>query len=269
MQGIGGVMSITGEEGGGPVRPGLSLGDITAGLFTAIGILAALHERETSGRGQMLDVSMLDCQIAVLENAFTRYFATGESPRALGTRHPVSTPFQAFPTRDGYIVIALGFGLENAWEVFCALIGRPDVIDDARFATPGLRTRNHADLEPIISAGLAERTTAEWLTEFEPVGIPCGSLNTIPEAAALPQVAAREMLIEVESERGNRLKLPGSPLRLSRTAASIQGGPPAVGAHTRDVLESLLGLSSAAVAAEFARGAVVEGKDLPPELTSS
>ncbi len=269
VQGIGGVLSITGEDGGGPVRPGLSLADISAGLFTAIGVLAAVHERERSGRGQMIDVAMLDCQIAVLENAFGRYFATGEPPRPLGTRHPVSTPFQAFPTADGFIVIALGFGLENAWEVFCALIGRPDVIDDPRFATPGLRTRNHGELEPIISAGLRLCPTAAWLSEFEPVGIPCGPLNTIPEAAALPQVAAREMLVDIESTRGNRLKVAASPLKLSRTGAAIQGGPPSIGEHTREVLRSLLGLSSEETEAEFSRGAAAEGRDLPPELTGS
>ncbi len=153
VQGMGGVMSITGEEGGGPVRPGLSLGDVAAGLFTAIGILAALHERERSGRGQMVDISMLDCQIAILENAFARYSATGVPPKAIGTRHPLSTPFQAFPTADGYIVIALGFGLAEIWGLFCALIDHPELIDDPRFDTPAHRTANHATLEPILNAG--------------------------------------------------------------------------------------------------------------------
>jgi CoA:oxalate CoA-transferase len=269
VQGMGGVMSITGEPGGPPIKPGLSLADITAGLFTAIGILSALHERERSGKGQMIDVAMLDCQVAVLENAFTRYFATGAPPQPLGTRHPVSTPFQAFPTKDGYIVIALGFGLENAWEVFCALIGCMEVLDDPRFMTPGLRTKNHAELEPILIEGLSKRTTAEWLAEFEPVGIPCGPLHTIPEAAAYPQLAAREMLVEVESERGTKLKLPNSPLKLSRTPTRVVAGPPGVGSDTRSVLASLLGLSESEIDAEYASGAVVVGEDLPPELTES
>jgi CoA:oxalate CoA-transferase len=267
VQGEGGVMSITGEPGGPPVKPGLSLADITAGLYTAIGILAAVHERERSGRGQLIDISMLDCQVAVLENAFGRYFATGEPPKALGTRHPVSTPFQAFPTQDGYIVIALGFGLENAWEVFCALIGRPDVIDDPRFDTPGLRTRNHSDLEPILSEALRKRPTREWLREFEPVGIPCGALNTIPEAAAHPQVAARDMLVDVLSDLGNSLRIPNSPLKLSRTPGEVKGGPPPLGRDTRAVLQSLLGLSDADIDKEYALGAIADGEDLPPELT--
>jgi CoA:oxalate CoA-transferase len=267
VQGMGGVMSITGEEGGGPVRPGLSLGDIAAGLFTAIGILAALNERNSSGRGQMIDISMLDCQVAVLENAFARYSATGEPPRAIGTRHPLSTPFQAFPTADGYIVIALGFGLENIWGLFCAAIDRPELIDDPRFETPGLRTRNHAVLEPLLNEAMRQQPTSHWVREFEAISLPCGPLNSIPEVAAYPQVVAREMLQEVESGRGNKLTISNSPLRLSRTPGAIRGGPPGVGEHTREVLAELLGLDEAAVEAEFARGAAVEGQALPSEIT--
>jgi CoA:oxalate CoA-transferase len=269
VQGMGGVMSITGEEGGKPVRPGLSLGDIAAGLYTAIGILAAVHERERSGVGQMVDISMLDCQIAVLENAFARYFATGEAPKPIGTRHPLSTPFQAFPTQDGYIVIALGFGLANIWGMFCALIGKPELLYDPRFETPANRTRHHAELEPILNEALAQRTTAEWVAEFEPIGLPCGPLHSIPEAAEYPQVKAREMLVEVESPRGNKLKISNSPLKLSRTPGYARGGPPTVGQHTREVLAALLNLSAAEIDAEYARGAAVEGQDLPSELTES
>jgi CoA:oxalate CoA-transferase len=269
VQGMGGVMSITGEPGRGPVRPGLSLGDIAAGLYTAIGVLAALHERERSGTGQMLDVSMLDCQIAVLENAFARYSATGEAPKAIGTRHPSSTPFQAFPTQDGYIVIALGFGLENVWGMFCSLIGHPELLYDPRFETPGLRTRNHAHLEPILIDGLKTRTTAEWLAEFEAIDIPCGPLHTIPEAARYPQLQARDMLRDVESGRGNRLTISNSPLKLSRTPAGIRGGPPSIAADTRDVLANLLDLTKAEIEQEFADGAAVEGQDLPDYLTQA
>ncbi|HLF72452.1 MAG TPA: CaiB/BaiF CoA-transferase family protein [Dehalococcoidia bacterium] len=268
VQGMGGVMSITGEEGGKPVRPGLSLGDIAAGLFTAIGILAALHERERSGRGQMIDISMLDCQVAILENAFARYFATGVPPKPIGTRHPVSTPFQAFPTADGQIVIALGFGLENVWGLFAATIDRPELIDDPRYATPGSRTQNHATLEPILNEALMARPTAEWLAEFEALGIPCGPLQTIPEVAQHPQIQAREMLQDVESARGNKLRISNTPLKLSRTPAAIRGGPPVVGADTREVLSSLLGLTDAQIDEAYARGAAVEGKDLPSEITS-
>src|SRR3990172_414475 len=244
VQGMGGIMSITGEPGGPPVRPGNSQGDITAGLYTAIGILAALQERERSGKGQMVDVSMLDCQIAVLEHAFVRYFATGEVPGPIGTRHPQTTPFQAFPTKDGYIVIALSWGVENQWELFCATIGRPDLIGDSRFETPGLRTRHHAELEPMLNEALRQKTTEEWLREFDAQGMPCGPLNDIPHAAEQPQVKARRMLVDVEHPSGFSLRIHDTPVKLSRTPGGIAGPPPACAHHTDEVLTSVLGLSA-------------------------
>jgi len=243
VQGMGGIMSITGEPDGPPVRPGISQGDITAGLYAAIGVLAALHERERSGKGQMLDISMLDCQIAILENAFARFFATGEVPKPIGTRHPLATPFQAFPTKDGWIVVALSWGVENQWELFCATVGRPDLIGDPRFETPGLRTKHHADLEPALNDALREKTTSEWLSEFDAIGLPCGPLNDIPHASEQPQVKAREMLVDVEHSDGFSLKIADTPVKLSRTPGGIQGPPPALGEHTDEVLSGLLGLS--------------------------
>jgi CoA:oxalate CoA-transferase len=248
VQGMGGIMSITGEPGGPPVRPGISLGDIAAGLYTAVGILAALHERERSGRGQMLDISMLDCQVAIQENAFMRYSATGEPPKAIGTRHPLATPFQAFPTKDGWIVLALSWGVPNQWELFCATIGRTDLIDDPRFDSPGLRTEHHAELEPMLNEALVQRTTEEWLREFDAIGLPCGPLNDIPSAAEQPQVKAREMLVDLEHPAGFSLKIPNSPVRLSRTPGAVQGPPPALGQHTDEVLTALLGLSDKQIA---------------------
>jgi len=248
VQGMGGIMSITGEPGGPPVRPGISQGDITAGLYTAIGILAALQERERSGKGQVIDISMLDCQIAILENAFARYFATGEVPRPIGTRHPLATPFQAFATKDGWIVVALSWGVENQWELFSATIGRPELIDDPRFDTPSLRTKHHADLEPVLNEALGQKTTAEWLCEFDAIGLPCGPLNDIPSAAEHPQVKAREMLVDVEHPDGFSLKIADTPVKLGRTPGGIQGPPPALGEHTDEVLSRLLGLSETEIA---------------------
>jgi CoA:oxalate CoA-transferase len=240
------------------VRPGISQGDITAGLYTAIGILAALHERETSGEGQMIDISMLDCQIAILENAFARYFATGEPPKPIGTRHPLTTPFQAFPTADGYIVIALSWGVENQWDLFCAMIGRPDLINDSRFDTPGLRTRHHGVLEPMLNEALRQKTTDEWLTEFDTIGLPCGPLNDIPQAAEHPQVRAREMLRDVAHPSGVSLRIPDTPVKLSRTPGGIQGPPPAIGGDTDDVLQQLLGLRAEEIG-ELRRREVIFG----------
>ena len=248
VQGMGGVMSITGHPGGPPTRPGLSLGDIAGGLFTAIGVLAALQERERSGEGQLVDVSMLDCQVAILENAFMRYFATGDVPGPIGTRHPLATPFQAFPTKDGYLVLALWGGAENQWEMLCALLGTTELIYDERFATNEARTEHHAELEPLMFEAMKKRTTAEWLHEFDAIGIPCGPLNTIAEAAEHPQVRAREMLVEVDHPVAGKLRLADTPVKLSRTPGGIKGPAPAIGQHTDEVLRELLSTPDAEIA---------------------
>lgn len=243
VQGMGGIMSITGEAGGPPVRPGASYGDISAGLYTAVGILAALHERERSGLGQELDISMLDCQVSVLENAIMRYAVTGKPPEAIGTRHPSATPFQAFPTADGYIVVALAFGEENQWQMFCGFLGLPELMDDLRFETSPKRTARHAELEPILSAALKRRTTAEWLTDFLGAGIPCGPLNTIPDVVADPQVQHRGMIREVTHPVAGTIPIANTPLRMSRSESGIKGPPPSFGQDTRDVLTRYLDLT--------------------------
>jgi CoA:oxalate CoA-transferase len=256
VQAMGGVMSITGEPGGRPVRPGVSYGDITAGLYTAIGILAALHERERSGRGQAVDVSMLDCQVSVLENAIARYHVTGEEPGPLGTRHPSATPFQAFPTADGYLVVALAFGAVDQWTLLCAILGVPELADDPRFNTGPKRTQNHALLEPLLEAAFRKRTTGEWLTELQAVEIPCGPINTVSRVLADPQVRARGMVQDVTQRRAGTIPIANTPIQLSRSETGISGPPPELGEHTAEVLRELLGLDAAAVEALAARGAV-------------
>ncbi len=243
VQGAGGVMSVTGEPGGPPVRPGLSLGDIAGGLFGAIGVLAALRERDRSGLGQFVDISMLDCQLAVLENAFLRYHLTGEVPQPMGTRHSWAVPFQAFPTADGHIVIALAWGVPNQWALLCSELGLVELIDDPRFAESQARAANHADLEPLLTEAFRTRTTADWLARLEPYGIPCGPLNNIAEAAAQPQVAAREMLTPVEHHTLGRMPLVNTPVKLSRTPGGIRGTSPDMGQHSSDVLSELLEMS--------------------------
>lgn len=258
VQGAGGVMSITGEPGRPPVRPGLSIGDIAAGLYAAVGVLAALHEREASGRGQYIDVSMLDCQLAILENAYTRYFVTGQAPGPLGTRHPSATPFQAFPTADGHVVVALSWGTENQWQLLCGFLGLPELMDDERFETSGKRTANHAQLEPLLNAAFVTRTTAEWLADFRPAGIPSGPLNTIPAAAAMPQVQARDMIKEIEHPKLGPVRVINHPLKFSRTPAAIQGPPPSVGQDTRRVLREIGGLDDATIERLIAAGVALE-----------
>ncbi len=240
IQAMGGIMSITGEHDGPPVRPGASMGDIAAGLFLCIGILAALQERASSGQGQMVDIGMLDCQAAILENAFARYFATGEIPGPLGTRHPVFTPFQVFHTIDGYVAVAI---TGDQWPLFCASIERVDIIDDPRFADGYLRTQHYDELEPILGRAFKTKTTHEWLSEFEAAGIPCGPVNTIDRVAQEPQIAARQMIVELAQGGADRLKVINTPVKLSRTPGLVERRSPELGEHTDEVLTTLLGLS--------------------------
>lgn len=256
VQGAGGVLSVTGEPGGPPVRPGLSLGDIAGGLFTTIGVLAALRERDSSGRGQLVDISMLDCQLAILENAFLRYFLTGQTPGPMGTRHSWAVPFQAFPTADGHIVVALAWSVPNQWALLCAELGLPELIDDPRFAESHQRAANHAELEPLLNEAFRTRTTAAWVEVLQPYQIPCGPLNTISEAAALPQVAAREMLVPVRHHTLGELPLVNTPVKLSRTPGGIRGSSPDMGQDTRQVLGELLGLDDAAIEGLLSREVV-------------
>ena len=256
VQAMGGVMSITGEAGGAPVRPGVSYGDVVAGLYTAIGILAALHERERSGLGQAVDISMLDCQVSVLENAIARYHVTGEAPTPIGTRHPSATPFQAFPTADGYVVVALGFGVVDQWALLCGLLEQPELIDDPRFSTGPKRTRNHAVLEPMLNEGFLRRTTQEWLDLLLDLEIPCGPINTIPQMLADPQIKARGMIQEVTQRRAGTIPIANTPVRLSRSESGIKGPPADYGEHTAEVLANLLGLGESDVASLVERGIV-------------
>ena len=243
IQAMGGIMSITGEEGGPPIRPGVSYGDIAAGLFLCIATLAALHERQVSGEGQLVDVSMLDCQVSVLENAFVRYLNTNEIPRAIGTRHPVITPFQTFPTKDGDVAVALRGGLKDQWPLFCAAINRVDLIDDPRFENGWLRTQNYQVLEPVLTEAMKTKTTAEWVEELERVGIPCGPVNTIDQVVADPQIKARDMIIDVHHPVAGSFKVVNTPFKFSRTQHTPQRASPDLGEHTRDVLNQVLGMT--------------------------
>ena len=243
IQAMGGIMSITGEESGPPMRPGVSYGDIAAGLFLCIATLAALQERHVSGQGQFVDISMLDSQITVQENAFVRYLNTGEVPHALGTRHPVITPFQVFPTSDGYIAVALRGGIKDQWPLFCAAIDRVDIIDDPRFEDGWQRTQNYKQLEPILSEVMKTRTTQEWIEELEQARIPCGPVNTIEQAANDPQIASRDMIIKVRHPEAGTFSVVNTPFKFSRTPCKAEQASPELGEHTHDVLSQLLGMN--------------------------
>ncbi len=216
VQAMGGIMSITGHPGAGPTRVGTSLGDITAGLFTVIGIEAALIDRARTGRGQKVDVAMLDCQIAILENAIARLQVTGTSPGPLGSRHPSITPFQAFRCEDRPIVIAAGN--DALWEACCQALGLAALSTDPRFATNESRTVHAEALALAFESRLIKAPALHWLGLLGEAGVPAGPLNTVGEALAMPQVAARNMLVETKTPEGRPLKVAGNPVKLSAHA---------------------------------------------------
>jgi CoA:oxalate CoA-transferase len=211
-QAMGGLMSITGHPGSPPTRVGTSIGDIAAGLFTAIGINAALFHRAQTGEAIKLDVAMLDCQVAITENAITRHFA-GDPPQPIGARHPVVAPFDAFPARDRHIVIAIGD--DAGYRKLCAAIGRADLVDDPLFATNALRVQNQQALKDELSVTLGTRPGAEWVAILREAGLPCGPINTIDDVVNDPQVVARNMIIEVKDPTAGTVKLFGCPIKMS------------------------------------------------------
>jgi len=221
-QGMGGIMSLTGQPGDPPTRVGTSIGDITAGLFAAIGINAALYHRAQTGEATKIDVAMLDCQVAITENALVRHFA-GEKPGPIGARHPAVAPFDAFPAKDGYIIIAIGG--EEAYQRFCVTLGRKDLGEDPRFATNETRLANHQALKEEINKTLATKNGSEWLALLRAAGLPCGPINTMADVAADPQVAARNMIVEVDDPKAGHVKLFGNPIKMSAFADPHERAP--------------------------------------------
>jgi len=213
VQGMGGLMSLTGQPGSGPTRVGTSIGDIAAGLFTAIGVNAALYHRELTGEGTKIDVAMLDCQVALLENAIARYVATGQVPGPLGSRHPSITPFEAFASADGHLIIAAGN--DGLFRKLCDVLGHPELAGDPRFCSNEARTDNADALKTEVEGTLRERSRSDWLSAFESAGVPCGPINDIAEVMSDPQVAARNMVIRVRDGVAGEISMPGNPIKLS------------------------------------------------------
>ena len=241
VQAMGGIMSITGEPGQAPVRVGSSIGDITAGIFGTVGILAAVEARHTTGEGQKVDVAMLDCQVAILENAIARYLVNGEVPVPLGSRHPSITPFQAFPTKDYYVIMSAGN--DALWAKLCNVMGTPELINDPKFATNRDRNDNVVELSEIISKISVTKTTAEWMDVLEKGGLPVGPINTFDKVVHDPQIEARNMIVEVEHPVAGKMKFAGNPIKLSATPGEVTVPAPTLGQHTDEILKDLLGWS--------------------------
>ncbi|WP_312151402.1 CaiB/BaiF CoA-transferase family protein [Pseudomonas sp.] len=249
IQGLGGLMSLTGrpegEEGAGPVKVGVALTDILTGLYSTVAILAALAHRDQSGVGQHIDMALLDVQVACLANQAMNYLTTGNAPRRLGNAHPNIVPYQDFPTADGDFILTVGN--DGQFRKFAEVAGQPQWADDPRFATNKLRVANRAELIPLIRQATVFKTTAQWVSELEQAGVPCGPINDLAQMFQDPQVLARGLAVSIAHPLAGSVPQVASPIRLSETPVEYRQPPPLLGEHTEAVLEEVLGLDGEAV----------------------
>jgi crotonobetainyl-CoA:carnitine CoA-transferase CaiB-like acyl-CoA transferase len=254
MQGFTGLMSITGETAGPPVKVGVALIDAITALYAHGAILAALRHRDRTGQGQYLDLSLLECGVAALINAATAYLVGGEVQGRWGSAHPSLVPYQAFRARDGYLMV--GAGNERLWKAFCEALGAPEWADDPRYGSNARRVACRTELVREIEARLAARDRDEWVARFAEAGLPAGPINDIGQVFEDPQVRHRKMAVEVDHPTAGRVRLPGIPVKFGGTPAAVQGPPPNLGQHTDEVLREVLGLSPVAIAELHASGAL-------------
>ncbi len=240
VQAMGGMISITGWEDMPPTRVGMSIGDIGTALFTSVGINAALYQREKTGLGQKVDIAMLDCQIALLENALVRYQVDGKPPIPVGNRHPTITPFQAFMAKDEYFVLALGN--DNLWKKFCKIIGKEELITDERFLTNDERTKNRKIIIPIMEEFFVTKTATEWIQFFDSNSIPSGPINSMDRVIENKQLQARNMFVEVDDDVAGKTKVAGNAIKMSTIPEEATREPaPKIGEHTTEILGKYLG----------------------------
>ncbi|GAB1614500.1 CaiB/BaiF CoA transferase family protein [Pseudomonas sp. PAGU 2196] len=249
IQGLGGLMSLTGrpegEEGAGPVKVGVALTDILTGLYSTVAILAALAHRDQTGIGQHVDMALLDVQVACLANQAMNYLTTGTPPRRLGNAHPNIVPYQDFPTADGDFILTVGN--DGQFRKFAEVAGQPQWADDPRFATNKLRVANRGELIPLIRQATVFKTTAEWVSQLEKAGVPCGPINDLAQMFQDPQVVARGLAVTIPHPLAGSVPQVASPIRLSETPVEYRRAPPLLGEHTEAVLSEVLGLDTDAV----------------------
>lgn len=255
VQGMGGIMSITGHPGGPPTRVGASVGDITAALFTTVGILAAVNYRYKTGKGQKVDVAMFDSQVAILENAIARYEVTGQVPQRIGNRHPSISPFSSVQAADGFLIVAVGN--DSLWGKFCQLVEREDLIDNPLYTTNQNRTTNWSTLEPILNEVFIKRTVDEWINMLESAGVPCGPINPVDKVVSDPHILSRKMIVEIEHPVAGKLKMAACPIKMSENQGDdVRKPAPILGQHTNDVLSHYLGIKEEEIKELRAKGVV-------------
>jgi len=248
-----GIMSVTGEADGPPVRVGVSSADLVAGMWAVIGILAALRERDRSGQGQWVDISLLDGSVSWLTYVASGYFATGTRPPRYGSAHPTIAPYQGFATKDGDLMLAVGN--DAIWRRFAPVAGLADLLEDPRFTTNPLRVEHRDELLPLVADAMAARTSVEWVEVLDAAGVPVGPIQTVDEVVTDPQVLARGMIGEVKHPTAGTVRTIGCPVRLTATPPQVRTAPPLLGQHTDDVLAEL-GVDQERLAALRASGAV-------------
>ena len=238
IQGIGGLMSVTGERddrpGGGPQKVGVAVADLFTGMYATVAILAALRHRDATGQGQAIDMALLDTQVAMLANLGANYMVTGRAPRRAGNAHQNIVPYQVFEVADGHLILAVGN--DGQYRKFCDVAGRPELASDPRFATNASRVRHRDLLVPLLAELMRQRPKADWLAALEAAKVPCGPINDLAEVFADPQVQARGMQVQVPHPLAEELSLVASPMKLSRTPPTTRHPPPMLGQHTDEVL---------------------------------